>query len=94
MNGLMAKISMDITASIKEYTDTLATQYGLDQSELLDLWEKLSGVSTVGVQSVTINPRAKIDKALSVPSPPGTKQKAERSPSSVSSEASVVADGS
>jgi len=98
----MAKLTSDITASIDAFATDLANRYGLDKSELLDLWEKSSGVaaSTIDVQNVVIRPKTKTVKTslttlpLSDPEP-AQEATAPPSPCSISSgvSASTECDG-
>ena len=66
----MANLTCEISTSIHAFATDIANRYGLDRSELLDLWEKSSGVTTpaIDVQSVVVKSRQRA-KAIKTPSP-------------------------
>lgn len=100
----MASLTREISTSIHAFANDIANKYGLDRSELLDLWEKSSGVTTpvIDVQSVVVKSRSKV-KANKTPSPvlpdpgpdpePSEEITAPPSPSSVSSGSTKGCDG-
>ena len=100
----MANLTHEISTSIHAFATDIANRYGLDRSELLDLWEKSSGVTTpaIDVQSVVVKSRPRA-KAIKIPSPvlPGPDPDPEiteeitapPSPSSVSSGSTKGCDG-
>jgi hypothetical protein len=76
MEALMANLTREISTSIHAFANDIANKYGLDRSELLDLWEKSSGVTTpaIDVQSVVVKSRSKVKavkaaKAIKTSSP-------------------------
>jgi hypothetical protein len=102
MEALMANLAREINTSIHAFANDIANKYGLDSSELLDLWEKSSGITppAIDVQSVIVKSRSKV-KANKTPSPvlpePGPEPTEEitapPSPSSVSSGSTKGCDG-
>ena len=58
MDGLLKKLATEINSSIDGFAGTIANTYGLDKSELMEIWEKTSGIdsTSLNVQDVVLRP--------------------------------------